>query len=104
VDNLFHYPAYSIIGRLSGVTAAPNGNVLALVRGYHPVLEFEPDGSFVRSWGEGSTMFEGAHALRFDRQGNLWYVDAADNIIFRFDSEGRTPRARWGRVRSRGRT
>ena len=90
VDNMFHYPAYSVIGRLSGVAIAPSGNILALNRGYHPVLEFKPDGSFVRSWGEGSRMFEGAHALRFDRQGNLWYVDAADNIIFRFDSEGRT--------------
>ena len=29
-------------------------------------------------------------ALRFDRQGDLWYIDAADNIIFHFDKEGRT--------------
>jgi DNA-binding beta-propeller fold protein YncE len=35
-------------------------------------------------------MFEGAHSVRFDPQGHLWYVDAADNIIFRFDAEGRT--------------
>jgi DNA-binding beta-propeller fold protein YncE len=54
------------------------------------VLEFSPDGKFVRSWGEGSGMFAGAHQVRFDPQGNLWYVDAADDIIYRFDSEGRT--------------
>ena len=65
VDNFFHYPAYSVIGRLSGVAVAPNGNVVALNRGYHPVLEFKSDGSFVRTWGEGSRMFEGAHSLRF---------------------------------------
>ena len=35
-------------------------------------------------------MFVGAHPVRFDPQGNLWYVDAADDIIYRFDSEGRT--------------
>jgi hypothetical protein len=90
VDNFFHYPAYSVIGRLSGVAVAPNGNVVALNRGYHPVLEFKSDGSFVRTWGEGSRMFEGATSLRFDRQGDLWYMDAADNIIFHFDKEGRT--------------
>ncbi|HZT77758.1 MAG TPA: SMP-30/gluconolactonase/LRE family protein [Vicinamibacterales bacterium] len=90
VDNFFHYPAYSVIGRLSGVAVAPNGHVLALNRGYHPVLEFNPDGTFVRSWGEGSRMFEGAHTLRFDRQGHLWYIDAADDMIFRFDADGRT--------------
>ena len=90
VENFFRYPAYSVIGRLSGVAVGPNGNILALNRGYHPVLEFNADGSFVRTWGEGSRMFEGAHSLRFDPRGDLWYIDAADNIIFHFDKEGRT--------------
>src|SRR5579871_6910687 len=90
VDGFFHTPPYSVIGRASGITVAPNGNILTLNRGPHPVQEYKPDGTFVRSWGEGSTMFAGAHVLRFDPQGNLWYVDAADDIIFRFDKEGRT--------------
>jgi DNA-binding beta-propeller fold protein YncE len=90
VENFFHYPAHSVVGRMSGIAVSPTGNILALNRGYHPVLEFKSDGTFVRSWGEGSEMFVGAHALRFDPQGNLWYVDAADDIIYRFDSEGRT--------------
>lgn len=90
VENFFHYPAYSVMGRLSGVAVAPDGTILALNRGYHPVLEFKADGTFIRSWGEGSRMFEGAHTLRFDRQGDLWYMDAADNMIFHFDKEGRT--------------
>ena len=90
VENFFHYPAHSVRGRVSGIAVGPSGNIVALNRGYHPVLEFNPDGTFVRSWGEGSGMFTGAHQVRFDPQGNLWYVDAADNIIYRFDSEGRT--------------
>src|SRR5258706_4925239 len=90
VENFFHYPAHSIVGRVSGVDVGPTGNIVALNRGYHPVLEFKSDGTFIGSWGEGSRMFDGAHQVRFDRQGNLWYVDAADNIIYRFDSEGRT--------------
>src|SRR5882672_2103160 len=36
VENFFHYPAYSVIGRLSGVAVSPNGNIVALNRGYHP--------------------------------------------------------------------
>lgn len=90
VENFFHYPAYSILGRVSGMAVAPNGTIAVLVRGNHPVLEFKPDGTFVRSWGEGSDMFQGAHTLRFDKGGDLWYIDAGDNVIFRFDSEGRT--------------
>src|SRR5258708_10036917 len=90
VENFFHYPPNSVVGRVSGIAVGPKGNIVALNRGYHPVLEFRSDGTFVRSWGEGSGMFVGAHAVRFDPQGNLWYVDAADNIIYRFDSQGRT--------------
>ena len=90
VEDFFHYPANSIVGRVSGIAVGPKGNIVALNRGYHPVQEFKADGSFVRSWGEGSGMFTGAHAVRFDPQGNLWYVDAADDIIYRFDAEGRT--------------
>ncbi len=90
VENFFHYPANHIVGRVSGIAVAPNGTIVALNRGHHPVMEFKPDGTFVRSWGEGSEMFKGAHTVRFDKQGDLWYVDAGDNIIFRFDSEGRT--------------
>lgn len=90
VEGFFHYPAQSIIGRVSGIAVDSKGNIAALNRGYHPVLMFKPDGSFVRSFGEGSGLFLGAHQLRFDPQDNLWYVDAADNLIFRFDAEGRT--------------
>jgi len=90
VEGFFHYPPYSILGRVSGIAVAPNGTIVALIRGNHPVLEFKSDGTFVRSWGEGSDQFHGAHTLRFDKGGDLWYVNAGDNVIFRFDSEGRT--------------
>jgi DNA-binding beta-propeller fold protein YncE len=63
---------------------------VALNRGSHPLLEFDRNGKFVRSAGEGSKLFEGAHVVRFDQQGDLWVVFAADNVIYRFDSEGRT--------------
>jgi DNA-binding beta-propeller fold protein YncE len=90
VEGFFHYPAHFVLGRVSGIAVAPDGRIVGLNRGYHPVLEFKADGTFIGSWGEGSTMFQGAHVIRFDPQGNLWYVDAADDEIFRFDSEGRT--------------
>ena len=90
VEDFFQYPSNYILGRVSGIAVGPTGTIVALNRGYHPVLEFKPDGTFVRSWGEGSGMFTGAHQVRFDPHGNLWYVDAADDIIYRFDSKGRT--------------
>jgi DNA-binding beta-propeller fold protein YncE len=90
VENYFTYPPGHVVGRLSGVDVSPTGNIVALNRGAHPVMEFTSDGTFVRSWGEGSDQFDGAHQVRFNAQGDLWYVASADNVIFRFDSEGRT--------------
>ena len=71
MEDFFHYPANYVLGRVSGIAVGPNGNIVALNRGYHPVLEFKSDGTFMRSWGEGSGMFAGAHQVRFDPQGNL---------------------------------
>jgi len=91
VEDFYRYPPNSVVGRSTGVAINPkNGNIVTLNRGYRPVNEMKADGSYVRSWGEGSPMFAGAHVVRFDPQGNLWYVDAGDNIVFRFDTEGRT--------------
>ncbi len=89
-QDFFKYPAGSIIGRTTGITVGPEGNIVTLNRGYRPIIEFNSDGTFLRYWGEGSTMFHGAHTVRFDAQGDLWYVNAGDNVVYRFDSERRT--------------
>src|SRR6202171_294475 len=53
VEDFFHYPPNSVVGRTTGVAINPkSGNIVTLNRGYHPVLEFKSDGTFVRSWGE----------------------------------------------------
>ncbi len=90
VEDFFQYPPGSVIGRTTGMTVGPDGTIVTLNRGYRPVMEFNPDGTFIRSWGEGSNMFAGAHTVRFDAQGDLWYVASADNEVFRFGPERRT--------------
>jgi hypothetical protein len=38
---------------VSAVAADKRGNILVLHRGAHPIIEFSPDGKFVRAWGDG---------------------------------------------------
>src|SRR4029077_10863391 len=90
VENFFHYPATYVLGEVIGVAVNSKGHIFLLNRGYHPLLEFDAEGAFVRSMGEGSGEFEGAHSIRFDPQGNMWYLDAASNMVIKFDLEGRT--------------
>ena len=90
VNGFFHYPSTYVMGEVIGTAVSPKGHIFLLNRGYHPLMEFDADGKFVTSMGEGSAMFEGAHSIRFDPQGNLWYIDASSNMVIRFDMEGRT--------------
>jgi sugar lactone lactonase YvrE len=52
-----------------------------------PVMEFDPDGSFIRGFGDG--LFERAHGLRIDAQDNIWATDVAANLAYKFDPDGR---------------
>ena len=90
VENFLHFPATYVMGEVIGVAVNSKGHIFLLNRGYHPLLEFNADGTFVRSMGEGSALFEGAHTVRFDPQDNMWYIDAASNMVIKFDTEGRT--------------
>ena len=76
-----------------GVALNSKGHIFLLNRGNHPLLEFGPDGSFVRSLGEGSPIFSAAHSVRFDSEDNMWLVDAANNLIVKFTAKERIVQA-----------
>src|SRR5258708_19463477 len=74
VENFFHYPATYVMGEVIGVAVNSKGHIFLLNRGYHPLLEFDAEGAFVRSMGEGSGEFEVAHSIRFHPQASIWYI------------------------------
>ena len=76
-----------------GVALNSKGHIFLLNRGNHPLLEFAPDGSFIRSIGDGSTIFHAAHSVRFDAEDNMWLVDAGNNVVVKFNSKGRIVQA-----------
>jgi len=57
-----------------------------------PILEFDPSGKLIRSFGAGKFVFP--HAIEFDADGNLWIVDAGvvDGVkgsqIFKYSPTG----------------
>jgi DNA-binding beta-propeller fold protein YncE len=86
VDNFLKLPDNITMAEVVGVSVDSKGHIYVVHRGQHPILEFNPDGSFVRSIGEGLP-FEGPHTVRVDPQDNLWYVDAGNDFIVRFDPQ-----------------
>ena len=104
-------------GQVVGVAPTTHGNLLVLHRGAYPIMEFRPDGAFVRAWGNdtisegkvtlvarehrapGASGFAavygpagcyscGAHSIRVDVRGNTWIVDAAAHTVAKFGTDG----------------
>ena len=53
------------------------------------LLEFGPDGRFIREIGKNLYAWSFAHAVRIDRQDNIWAIDKGSDMIIRFNPEGR---------------
>ena len=71
----------------SGVAFNSKGNIFVIHRGVMPLMEFDPDGNFIRGFGDG--LFERSHGLRIDAQDNIWATDVASNMVYKFDPSGR---------------
>jgi DNA-binding beta-propeller fold protein YncE len=105
-------------GQVAAVATTKDANILVFHRGAHPIMEFDSEGKFLRSWGDGMisegkvTRVElkdrapgasgytavygppgcyscGAHSVRVDPEGNLWVVDAGDHVAYKTNAQGR---------------
>jgi DNA-binding beta-propeller fold protein YncE len=74
------------LGACSAVTLGGHGEIYLFHRGQHPILCFDAEGKFLRSFGEEVTT---AHGLRVDPQGNLWATDIGSHRVFKFDPMGK---------------
>lgn len=78
-------------GEVPGMTIDATGRVFAFTRAEPPVIEFDPAGTVLKTWGE--KMFVWPHGIRVDRDGFLWITDgrARDGIgqqVFKFTRDG----------------
>ena len=79
-------PADVEMGAPSSVAWTSRNRLLVFNRGPNPLMEFEPDGRFVRSWGQGQ--YDRPHGMRVDGQGNIWTTDVNADIVRKMDPDG----------------
>ncbi len=89
VPDFLKLPDGVYFGECVGVALDSKGNIYVANRGKHPLMEFHPDGTFMRYIGEGLDIHEAAHSVLLDPQDNIWFIDAATNIIVRMDQQTR---------------
>jgi len=77
------------LGRVSALAVSAEGDVYVFHRGpsADPVMIFNAQGKYLRSWGRG--MFEVPHGLRIDPSGNVWTTDAGKHLVRKFTPDGK---------------
>ena len=97
--NFLKLPPDMNVGEVSGVAVNSKGEVAIFTRSNSAggpaygatasqVLLFDKTGKFLREVGKGLYAWSYAHAIRFDKDDNLWAIDKGSDMIVRFNPEG----------------
>ena len=98
VPNFLKLPSTLYLGEGIGVATNSKGHVFVYTRsGDTRLLEFDQNGAFVREIGPGLYGFEFAHAVRVDRDDNIWAVDEGTNMDYRATYAAFEDAAAWWR-------
>jgi hypothetical protein len=99
VPNFLKLPANLYLGEVAGVAVNSKRHVFVFSRSSTTgpafgaaaaqLLEFGPDGKYIREIGKNLYAWSFAHAVRIDKDDNIWVVDKGSDMIVEFNPEGR---------------
>src|SRR5712671_6257960 len=99
VPNLLKLPDNMYLGEVSGVAVNSKGHIFVFSRGNTTgpayaasaaqLLEFLPDGRFLREIGKNLYAWSYAHAVKIDADDNIWAIDKGSDMIVKFNRDGR---------------
>jgi hypothetical protein len=72
---------------VAAVAVDKQDNVYCFTRGEHPVIVFDREGNFIRSWGEGR--FKRAHGLHMAPDESLFLTDDGDHTVTKATLDGK---------------
>jgi hypothetical protein len=99
VPDFLHLPADLYFGEVTGVAVNSKGHIFVFSRGNTTgpaygaaaaqLLEFGPDGKFLREIGHNLYAWAYAHTVKIDPQDNIWVTDKGSDVVVKFTPEGR---------------
>ena len=99
VPNFLKLPPDLYLGEVAGVAVNSKGHVFVFSRGNTTgpangaaaaqLLEFDREGRYVREIGKNLYAWSFAHAIRIDKDDNIWAIDKGSDMIIEFNPQGR---------------
>ncbi len=97
--DFFKLPPDLYFGEVAGVAVNSSGHVFVFSRGdttgpaygaaAGQLLEFDSDGKYVREIGHHLYAWSYAHAVKVDKEDNIWAADKGSDMVIKFSPEGR---------------
>lgn len=87
VPDFLQFPADLKLGEVPGVAFNSQGHIIVTHRGAQPILVFDKDGKFLRSFGD--EHLDAVHGTRVDADDNLWVTDMRNHTVIKFSPEGK---------------
>ncbi len=99
VPDFLKLPPDLHLGEATGVAVNSKGHIFVFTRanstgpaygaGAAQLLEFTPDGKFLREIGHHLYAWSFAHTVKVDTNDNIWVTDKGSDMIIKFNPEGR---------------
>src|SRR5579864_6720467 len=99
VPDFLNLPADISFGEVAGVAVNSKGHIFVFSRGNTTgpayaaaaaqLLEFAPDGKFLREIGHHLYAWSFAHTVKVDQADNIWVTDKGSDMVVKFNAEGR---------------
>jgi len=99
VPDLLKLPSDQYLGEVAGVSVNSLGHIFVLSRGNTTgpaygaaaaeLLEFDRNGKFLREIGHHLYAWAYAHAVKVDKEDNIWVADKGSDMVIKFSPEGR---------------
>ena len=97
--DFFKLPPDLYFGEAAGVAVNSKGHVFVFSRGSTTgpaygaaaaqLLEFDSDGKYIREIGHHLYAWSFAHAVKVDKNDNIWVADKGSDMVIKFSPEGR---------------
>ena len=99
VPDFLKLPPDIYLGEATGVAVNSKGHIFVFSRGNTTgpayaaaaaqLLEFAPDGKFLREIGHNLYAWSFAHTVKVDKDDNIWVTDKGSDMVIKFNPDGR---------------